>query len=66
METQNKYFNRGDLVEIDYGYSCRSVGVFMQYYGPHNGHWASRAWIFTDGESLPIPVDQIRLLRPIS
>ncbi len=63
MDAVKQYFHRGDLVEVDYGYGGKSVGIFMRYYGPHNGHWASRAWVFVDGDDLPIPTTQITLVR---
>lgn len=58
-----RYFDIGDLVEIDFGYNHRSVGLFVKYHGPHDAGWESRGIVMIDGEHLPIPIDQIGLIR---
>jgi len=57
-------FKAGDLVGIDFGYQLPDTGIFLRYYGPHNGGWECRGWVYVDGERLPIPVTQLRLMHP--
>ena len=60
----NSLYERGDLVEIDFGYQAKSVGIvtgraqtdLMRRFG-------GRMWVLVDGEELPVPRDQIALLR---
>ena len=63
MDAVKQCFHWGDLVEVDYGYGGKSVGIFMRYCGPHHDHRASRAWVFVDGDTYPTPTDQLTLIR---
>ena len=54
------FFDLGDLVEIDFGYGDKSVGIFMYYEA-----WAEdlRAMVFWDGEDISTPVVQLTLIK---
>ena len=54
------FFDLGDLVEIDFGYGDKSVGLFMHY-----ERWAEdlRAMVFWDGEDISTPVVQLTLIK---
>jgi len=54
------FFERGDLVEISFGYGAKSLGLFMHYEG-----WADdlRAKVFWDGQDLSTPVVQLTLIK---
>ena len=54
------FFESGDLVEIDFGYGDKSVGLFMHY-----EKWADdlRAMVFWDGEDISTPVVQLTLIE---
>ena len=59
---KNDFFQRGDLVEIDFGYQAKSVGVVTGR--PEADHWHNtRLWVLVDGDELPVPLEQITLLR---
>ena len=58
----NSFFQRGDLVEIDFGYEGKSVGIVVDR--PSLAFWRNtRLWVLVDGDKLPIPREQIILLR---
>ena len=62
MSMKNDFFRRGDLVEIDFGYQAKSVGVVTGR--PEADHWRdTRMWVLVDGDELPVPREQIILLR---
>ena len=54
------FFDRGDLVEISFGYGDKSLGLFMHYEG-----WADdlRAMVFWDGQDISTPVAQLTLIK---
>ncbi len=57
----NSFFQRGDLVEIDFGYEGKSVGIVTGR--PVSDHWRNtRMWVLVDGVELPVPREQMVLL----
>jgi hypothetical protein len=54
------FFESGDLVEIDFGYGDKSIGLFMHY-----EKWADdlRAKVFWDGQDMSTPVVQLTLIK---
>ena len=59
---KNDFFQRGDLVEIDFGYHAKAVGGVTGR--PEADHWRyTRMWVLVDGDELPVPREQIILLR---
>ena len=54
------FFERGDLVEIGFGYGDKGLGRFMHY-----EEWADdlRAKVFWDGQDMSTPVVQLTLIK---
>jgi len=70
---ENESLQRGDLVEVDFGYQTKSVGIVTGRRFPPGWpptwrggrhHWHdTRMWVLVDGEELPVPLEQLTLLR---
>ena len=47
----NSFFQRGDLVEIDFGYEGKSIGIVVER--PSLAFWQNtRMWVLVDGDKL--------------